>query len=240
MVESRLEPRAGIRGPAGSVELLGRAIHRLRNFLMSVRGFAELIAISSVGDPDHRRWAARIVEQVDRLEALQSRVDGALRVTAEPGYHSMAMIARAAAERSRSRVQGLGAEIEVDVRVVEDLVVRVDGEDLAEAVAAVIDNAREAASESGSTHPVELRLESDADQEWVLEIRDRGQGVAPEDQSRLGEAFFTRKAGHLGLGLFLSHALLDRHGMQLDIDASGRGGTVATIRERRMPAGGNR
>ena len=240
MVESRLQPQSGIRSPAGSVELLGRAIHRVRNLLMSVRGFAELIAMSSVGDPEHRRWAARIVDQVDRLEALQSRVDGALRIAAEPGDHSMAMIARAAVERSRSRIQGPAAEVPVEVRVVEDLVVRVDGEDLAEAVAAVIDNAREAAADSGSTDPVELRLGSDADREWALQIRDRGQGLAPEDESRLGEAFFTRKAGHLGLGLFLSHALLDRHGMQLDIDASGRGGTVATIRERRMPAGGNR
>jgi signal transduction histidine kinase len=240
MVESRLQPQLGNRTPAGSVELLGRAIHRVRNLLMSVRGFAELIAISSVGDPEHRRWAGRIVEQVDRLESLQSRVDGALRVAAEPGYHSMAMIARAAVERSRSRIQGPAAEIPVEVRVVEDLVVRVDGEDLAEAVAAVIDNAREATANSGSTDPVEVQLSSDTDQEWALHIRDRGQGLAPEDQSRLGEAFFTRKAGHLGLGIFLSQALLDRHGMQLDIEASGRGGTVARIRERRMPAGGNR
>jgi signal transduction histidine kinase len=207
---------------------------------MSVRGFAELIAISTVGDPEHRRWAARIVEQVDRLEALQSRVDGALRVTAEPAYHSMAMISRAAVERSRSRIQGPAAEILVDVRVLEDLVVLVDGEDLAEAVSAVIDNACEAAAESGTAEPVELRLGSGANQEWALQIRDRGQGLAPEDYSRLGEPFFTRKAGHLGLGLFLSHALLDRHGMQLEFGAAGSGGTVAMIRERRIPAGGNR
>jgi signal transduction histidine kinase len=240
MVESRLQPQLGSQTPMGSVELLGRAIHRVRNLLMSVRGFAELIAISTVGDPEHRRWAARIVDQVDRLEALQSRVDGALRVAAEPGYHSMAMVARAAAERSRARLQGDAAEISVEVRVVEDLLVQVDGEDLAEAVSALIDNAREAAAESGSAEPVEIRLGPDTDQDWALQIRDRGRGLAPEDQTRLGEAFFTRKAGHLGLGLFLSHALLDRHAMQLDIDTSGRDGTVATIRERRMPAGGNR
>ena len=79
MVDPRLQPQVSEPVPAGSVELLGRAIHRVRNLIMSVRGYAELIAMSHLGDPDHRRWAARIVEQVDRLEALQSRVDGALR-----------------------------------------------------------------------------------------------------------------------------------------------------------------
>lgn len=241
MVESRLMPRAAEPVPAGSVELLGRAIHRVRNLLMSVRGYAELIAISNLGEEEHRRWAARIVEQVDRLETLQSRVDGALRASPEAGMHSMAMIARAAVERSQQRLRGAGAEVEVRVRVVEDRVVRVDGEELAEAVAAVIDNAREASAESGTTERVEVELGPSPDGDWALTISDRGAGLAPGELARLGEAFHTRKAGHLGLGLFLSRSLLDRHGLQLDFAAAGGGpGTVARIRERLTPSGGDR
>lgn len=240
MVESRLQPRTSQAVPVGSVELLGRAIHRVRNLMMSVRGYAELISLSSDGDDDHRRWAGRIVDQVDHLEALQSRVDGALRESPELDYHSMAMIARAAVERSRLRCSGPGAEVGVRVRVHEDLVVEADGEDLAEAIAALVDNAREAAAECPDPVPVELRLTSDKSGGWRLEITDRGPGCRAEDEARLGEPFFTRKAGHLGLGVFLSRSLLDRHGMQVEFDRASRGGTVATIRERRRPAGGTR
>ena len=127
MAESRLQPRVSQPVPEGSVELLGRAIHRVRNLMMSVRGYAELIALSSDGDDDHRRWARRIVDQVDHLEALQSRVDGALRESPELGYHSMQVITRAAIERSERRRAG-GPDVSVRIRVDEDFVVEVDGE----------------------------------------------------------------------------------------------------------------
>ncbi|RKZ09239.1 hypothetical protein DRQ53_02225 [bacterium] len=242
MVESRLQAQPVgpvTAGSMGSIELLGRAIHRVRNLLMSVRGYAELISMAESADPDHRRWATRIVEQVDRLEALQARVDGAMREEPQSGVHSMAMIARSAVQRSEQRLKDQASEVEVIVEVVEDLIVEADGEDLAEAIAALLDNAREAAVENGSA-PVELSLRSEADGGWVLQVTDSGPGLQASDRTRLGEAFFTRKAGHLGLGLFLSQTLLERHGMQLELDRSNNDRTVASIRERRMPAGGIR
>ena len=240
MVESRLQPQVSQPVPVGSVELLGRAIHRVRNLMMSVRGYAELIAMSSVGDDDHRRWAGRIVDQVDRLEALQSRVDGALRESPQLSSHSMAMIARAAVERSSHRMSGDAAAIGIQVSIIEDLVLRVDGEDLAEAIAALIDNAREASAECGDGSDVELWLGAEGTDSWTLKVVDTGPGCSDRDRTRLGEPFFTRKAGHLGLGLFLSRSLLDRHGLQLDFEVASSGGTVATIRERRRTAGGTR
>jgi signal transduction histidine kinase len=240
MVESRLQPQVSQPVPAGSVELLGRAIHRVRNLMMSVRGYAELIAMSHLGDPDHRRWAGRIVEQVDRLEKLQSRVDGALREYPEVASHSLRMIARAAIERSNKRTQAGAALVDVVTRFHGDVDVQTDGEDLAEAVAALLDNAREASAALGDGAVVHLTARGREDGQWSLSIRDSGPGMANEDRNRLGEPFFTRKAGHLGLGLFLSRCLLDRHGMQLDFSVGSGGGTVATIRERRKPAGGHR
>jgi signal transduction histidine kinase len=240
MVESRLQPQVSQPVPAGSVELLGRAIHRVRNLIMSVRGYAELIAMSHLGDPDHRRWAERIVEQVDRLEALQSRVDGALREYPEVASHSLRVIVRAAVERSNNRAQAGASLVEVVTRFDGDVLLRTDGEDLAEALAALLDNAREASAALGNTSTVRLTARSREDGQWSVSVTDSGPGIADEDRERLGEPFFTRKAGHLGLGLFLSRCLLDRHGMQLDFKVGSGGGTVATIRERRIPAGGHR
>ena len=229
MVESKMQPRVAPAVPPGSVELLGRAIHRVRNLMMSIRGYAELIALSSVGHEDHQRWAARIVDQVDVLEALNSRVDGALREAPELSDHSMALITRAALERSDRRRAPGEAVGPVRIEVLEDCIVHADGEDVAEAIAALIDNARDA-SGGGA---VEIRLGRDDGRDWCLSVTDHGPGCAPEDFARLGEPFFTRKAGHLGLGLFLGRSLLDRHGLQLDFEPGPAGGTVATIRDRR-------
>lgn len=237
MTGSRMQAEPVELASSDSIELLGRAIHRVRNLLMSVRGYAELIAIAPDGNPEHQRWAGRIVEQVDRLEALQSRVDGAMRLDPQISFHSMATVTRAALERSDARVEPDARAIQVQLLVRDDRVVQADGEDLAEAIAALLDNAREAAAQSGR-QAVEVVLEADVPGSWILQIIDRGEGLG--DRRRLGEAFFTRKAGHLGLGIFLSRSLLERHGMQLDFDRSDPDRTVATIRERRMPAGGIR
>ncbi len=52
------------------------------------------------------------------------------------------------------------------------------------------------------------------EQELVLEISDRGEGLTPDAEQAAGQPFFTTKAPGqgLGLGLFLAHATLRRFG----------------------------
>jgi PAS domain S-box-containing protein len=64
----------------------------------------------------------------------------------------------------------------------------------------------------------------------TVEVRDHGQGIAPEDQDRIFERFFrvdnalTRQAGGTGLGLYLSKKLADAMRGRLRVESSpGRG-----------------
>ena len=238
MAESLLEPHGSSAiEDIDSVHLLGRALHRMRNMMMSVRGYAELIACGEGDRAQQRRWAERIVEQLDRLEGMHTRLDAAQLGRHATGVQSLGMVVRAAIERSRQRTAGA---LSVQFETHRDILIEGEGEALREALSVLLDNAHEAQVEVGMNQPVRVMLATERAGDWRLEIEDTGCGLPASAIDRLGQPFFTRKPGHLGLGLYLSRTLLARHGLSLELGSAPRGGTVATIRGRIHPSGGER
>ncbi len=61
----------------------------------------------------------------------------------------------------------------------------------------------------------------------AVEIADNGPGIRPEDQEKLFTPFFTTKARGSGLGLAVSHKLVEEHGGTLKLSSHyGEGTTV--------------
>lgn len=63
----------------------------------------------------------------------------------------------------------------------------------------------------------------------VISIRDQGPGIALDVAEDLGKPFVTNKGKGLGLGLFLTHATIDRYGGQIALFSHPQGGTVAEL-----------
>src|SRR6185295_9081308 len=93
---------------------------------------------------------------------------------------------------------------------------------LAQVIGSIVRNAQDA-SENGA--PVIVAAASSGEA-LRIEVRDEGVGMAPEVLARAGEPFFTTKppGRGMGLGLFLSRAVVERLGGALEIDSQpGRG-----------------
>ncbi len=65
--------------------------------------------------------------------------------------------------------------------------------------------------------------------EAVIEVRDRGAGLAAEARASLFRPFFTTKERGTGLGLALAKKVADAHGGTLDLADRDGGGTVARL-----------
>lgn len=69
----------------------------------------------------------------------------------------------------------------------------------------------------------------------VVEVRDRGPGLAPEVRARLFEPFVTTKRNGTGIGLAIARRIAEAHGGRIEASAREGGGTVFRLT---LPANG--
>jgi two-component system NtrC family sensor kinase len=91
----------------------------------------------------------------------------------------------------------------------------------------MIQNAREAMPDGGSLGIKTWRGLDDVN----IEIADTGQGIAPENMSKVFDAFFTTKESVIGVGLGLSvcYGFVKEHGGDITVESSQGKGTTFTI-----------
>jgi two-component system, sensor histidine kinase RegB len=98
---------------------------------------------------------------------------------------------------------------------------------VAQALRSLVTNAQDA---SPSRQPVVVSAGIEA-RALAVEVRDRGPGMATDVLERIGEPFFTTKppGRGMGLGLFLTRAVVERLGGTLAIDSAPAQGTLARV-----------
>lgn len=88
----------------------------------------------------------------------------------------------------------------------------------------IVDNAAEASPEQVDIHS---RWDNT---HWYLTVRDFGPGLTGEAKQRVGRPSCSTKAHGLGLGLFLTHAVIDRLGGVVDLYNHAEGGLCTQVR----------
>ena len=66
--------------------------------------------------------------------------------------------------------------------------------------------------------------------QWIcLSIQDSGMGVLAEDMNKLFDPFFSTKEGGIGLGLSITHRIIDQHHGKIEVRSDPGHGTHFTI-----------
>jgi len=103
---------------------------------------------------------------------------------------------------------------------------KVDAEKLRTCFINVVANAIQAMPEGGTMHITFRRV----DGSMVIAFSDTGAGIEAEVVNHVFEPFFTTKRDGIGLGLFLSKAIVEAHGGTIDIGPNADGpGTTLTF-----------
>jgi two-component system sensor histidine kinase RegB len=132
-------------------------------------------------------------------------------------------------ERALPRDQAACLSIRFDDEQTADAPIVVPRETLAQMVGNLVRNAVEAQALRAPTEPVELQVS--VGPRLRFHVVDRGPGLPPSVEARLGEPFVTTRAhaGGLGLGVYLVRSFAERLGGRLAYSARPGGGLVAEL-----------
>jgi signal transduction histidine kinase len=223
-------------------ELLANVSHELRTPLARIRVALELAA---EGDAERaRRYLGEIGQDLAELDGLVEDVLATARLDArgagglrkEDGPVDVAQVVREAAERFRSAHEGRALEVEVreGVPAIEG-----DAALLRRLLANLLDNA---AKYSEPPAPIRVTARSEG-ATAVVEVLDRGIGIAPEDLPRLFTPFFrtdrsrARGTGGTGLGLALARRIAEAHGGAIVAESAPGAGTTFRVTLPASPSG---
>jgi two-component system, NtrC family, sensor kinase len=186
-----------------SVGLLGAGMaHEIGTPLAAIMGYTGILAEELAGDPEKSDYLRRITEESQRIDRI---VRGLLDYARPKGVVQETFELRPLLDKTLELLgsQGVLKLLNVSVEVEAELPqLHADPHQLEQLLINLIMNARDAMPRGG-----DLRLKGSREgADMVLEVKDNGEGMAPEQLPLVFDPFFTTKEPGKGTGLGLAIA----------------------------------
>lgn len=208
-------------------DFVANVSHELKTPITSIKGFVETLVENRMEDPEEAgRFLEIIAKHADRLSSIIDDLLSLSRIEQEAERGEIPFESAELAPIVESAVQlcepkaGM-KRIELRREGETGLRVRVNGALLEQAIINLIDNAVKYSPEGGS---ISIRTRRSGD-EVLIEVIDRGSGIAAEHLPRLFERFYrvdkarSRKLGGTGLGLSIVKHIVQAHGGRVDVES---------------------
>jgi two-component system sensor histidine kinase HydH len=207
--------------------------HELRNPLGILRGTAEEIGEEVAGNPELEALARDSIEEIDRLNdlighVLQFAKPAESVVAGEPVTCQVREVVEAVLHFVRKNMTSQQIEL-VPPEFQEDFVAAIDHNALRQVLLNLLFNAAEAIAAASGTGRIALKVEALRGDRLSIEIHDSGPGIPSEDLERVFDPFFSGKDQGAGLGLSISHGIVERAGGALQLESRPGEGTTARI-----------
>jgi signal transduction histidine kinase len=211
--------------------------HELRTPLTSILGFAQIIKrrISTVREIDSRMreqlymlsaQALRLNRLLDTFVDVSSIERGDFTIDHDP--IDMVLILKTAVEQSQAQAH-TKHQLSLDLPA-RPTWIQGDQKRLEHVISHLVSNALRYTPED---KPVKISCEEvPVGREVVVSVADRGPGIPAELRREIFKGFYptdTRKAGGMGIGLYVSRAIVEAHGGRLVLSDTPNGGTTVTL-----------
>lgn len=212
--------------------------HELRNPLVSIKTFAQLLEENPNDAEVQREFSATVHRDVGRIEGIVENVS-AFATDRKVAFNWLRIeeVVRAASDIVRPSLVESGVRLETDLPPVP--AVHGSHNQLTQVVLNLLNNAVQAFhGREGGLIRIELRHRNGSEVNSVVEIAiaDNGPGIDPEVLPRLFEPFTTTKntgdrarKGGMGLGLAIVKRIVDGHNGLIRVDSRKGLGTTFTV-----------
>ena len=203
-------------------EVAARVAHEIRNPLVSLGGFAK--RLEKKLDGGLKEYADIIAKEVERLEGILNDI---LSFVKETRIKKETVLSNALMEEILSLI---GSEIEdknivLNREFLEPVEIFVDPNRIKDALLNILKNAVQAIGNSGM---ITVRIYKQ-DGDCVFEIKDTGPGISDEDLPFIFDPFFTTKKFGTGLGLTITHRIIEEHDGSLAVESRKGAGSAFRV-----------
>ncbi len=220
-------------------DLIAEIVHELRTPLAALTAASHLLQRAELPVDQRTKLSQTILHEVQRLNDLTtdflelSRLEsGRMHFKREPVH--LGGLAQESLEVVRAQAES--KEIELETEFDASLVpVHGDRKILKQLLLNLLTNAIKY-SQPGAVVTVSLHSEGD---EVLMEVRDTGRGISPEDQERLFQRFYRVADGEddvqgTGLGLVIAKRIAESHAGSISVESALDEGATFTVR---LPVG---
>jgi PAS domain S-box-containing protein len=206
--------------------------HEIKNPLVSIRTFAELLP-ERYEDPDFRdRFAALAIGEIDRIDGLVADLLELVR-TGPRRFAAVSMHELLQQALALLASQLAAARVHVARHYTRHLpYIWGDPDRLKQAILNLLLNAMQAMPGGGTlrvTTSANGRPGPDGRPRVCVEIANGGEPIPPEHLERIFDPFFTTKTRGTGLGLAVSHKIIEEHQGAVTVVSNREQGTVFTV-----------
>jgi len=210
--------------------------HEIRNPLTGIAaGIQYFKRAGEVAESQHENINF-ILEEVNRIDRLIGDLMNVVRI-GDLIYEETSL--ETLVDNGIVSMRELASQSSVIINTVypaESKPVSLDTDRITQVVINLVKNAIEA-SDPGSEITVSVSFPEDvrdvlfdAVQDFVIiEVKDSGTGLTEEEKTRIFEPFFSKKATGTGLGLYVTHSIVERHGGYIYVKSQYGAGTEFTV-----------
>lgn len=205
-----------VRNPLNAI---GMSVQRLR------REFLDAVPAASTADRAEQRELLEVLaSETARIERIVRQF---LDYARPPRLVPTVVDVREVLTSAVSAVDAMGAArgVQVGLEGSPDGEAIVDPDQFRQALDNLLRNAIDA-SPAGARVVVSGVRDADA---WRITIEDAGPGIPPDLLPRIFDLYFTTKADGTGVGLAVTHQIIDAHGGTIDVDSEVGRGTRMTL-----------
>jgi two-component system NtrC family sensor kinase len=221
--------------------MLAGIAHEINNPLSNISTSAELLREeeATAGSAQCRELLDQIISQTDRAtDIIRTVLDFSREQRFEPRPTNLASAILGAVILVRGEMP---AHVSVDIDVPPDIEITADKAKLQQAFVNLLTNAIDAMREAHREGNISISARPGDDASVDVAFRDRGTGIPPDVVDRIFDPFFsTKDVGHgTGLGLYLTHQIVEQHGGSIRVESAIGEGTTVTLRlpRRAVPEG---
>lgn len=121
--------------------------------------------------------------------------------------------------------QALSKVVHFNSKCEQDILIRVDKEQITQALLNLLQNALDATSKGGTIILNTIRKEKYV----VFQVKDDGDGIPPDRINRIFDLYFTTKNKGTGMGLAITHRIIKQHNGNIEVQSRPGEGTTFII-----------